>query len=219
MMRIKVCGMRQPENIEALLELPIDYIGFILYYKSKRYVGNTALAEWLEQNEALFEKVKKVGVVVNGSIHELLNVVHDYKLDFLQLHGDESAEYCREISLLWQASSVRRAKLIKAFSVDEDFDFSQTAAYEPYCSFFIFDTKGAGYGGTGRQFDWDLLNQYDGTLPFILSGGIGPDSLEDLQGFYHPRMAGIDLNSRFEIEPGLKNIPQLETFISKLNTL
>ena len=175
-MQIKVCGMREPQNIEELLGLPIDYVGFIFYPKSKRFVGQSELQSWLENGGGNWEGKQRVGVFVNASIDLVLNALHDYQLDYIQFHGTESPEYLRELQLLWQASSVRKAKMVKAFSIDADFDFNDTAAYAPYCSFFIFDTKGDGYGGTGEQFDWSLLDDYQGVTPFLLSGGIHEDS-------------------------------------------
>lgn len=220
MMQVKVCGMREPQNISALLELPIDFIGLIFYSKSKRYVGkDTTLPEWIIEHEERFGLIKKVGVFVNAGIDEILNATHDYHLDYIQLHGAESPEYCQELHLLWSASSVREAKLIKAFSVDEKFDFTKVAAYEPHCSFFIFDTKGADYGGNGLQFDWSLLSAYEGNTPFLLSGGIDPDSVEDLQKVEHPLLFGVDINSKFETEPAKKDITSVAAFVKAVKTI
>ncbi len=215
MIQVKVCGMRDPQNIEALLALPIDYIGFIFYPKSKRYVGDTDLSTWIQGNEEAFGLIKKVGVFVNENIHELFNYTHDYQLDYVQLHGTESPEYCREIASLWRASTVRSAQLIKAFSVDENFDFETTEAFEEHCSFFIFDTKGADFGGTGQQFNWDLLTDYKGSTPFLLSGGIHAQSVEAIQAIDHPMLMGVDINSRFETEPALKDIELIKGFVQE----
>ena len=214
-MNVKVCGMRQPANIEALSKLAIDYIGFIFYQKSPRYIGDDLLP-WLQNNPDVLEGIKRVGVMVNFEIDSVLNYTHDYQLDYVQLHGNESPEYCREIISFWDASSVRRADLVKAFSIDENFDFERTAAYEPHCTFFVFDTKGAGFGGTGKKFDWSLLNHYQGNIPFLLSGGIDPDSAEAIKALEHPKLMGIDLNSKFESEPGVKNIADLKLFLYEL---
>ncbi|NRB61835.1 MAG: phosphoribosylanthranilate isomerase, partial [Saprospiraceae bacterium] len=142
--------------------------------------------------------------------------VHDYQLDYIQLHGDESPEYCAELVDLWSFSSVRSAKLIKAFPVDEYVNFRDTAPYEPYADHFIFDTKGAGYGGTGREFDWSLLQDYLGTKTFLLSGGIQPDSFDAIRQVNHPQLIGVDINSGFEEEPALKNPLAVELFIERL---
>ncbi|MEO0341720.1 MAG: phosphoribosylanthranilate isomerase, partial [Bacteroidota bacterium] len=153
---------------------------------------------------------------VNENIHELFNYTHDYQLDYVQLHGTESPEYCREIRSLWGSSTVRSAQLVKAFSVDEDFDFDETEAYEEHCSFFIFDTKGPGYGGTGQQFDWELLQAYQGSTPFLLSGGIHADSAEAIKAIDHPMLMGVDINSKFETEPAMKDIDLIQNFIQQI---
>lgn len=217
MMQVKVCGMRQPDNISAMLALPIDMIGFIFYPESKRYAGEEpTLSDWVTEHEDTFNLVKKVGVFVNAGTSEVLNAIHDYELDFVQLHGSESPGYCQELELLWSASSIRKAKLVKAFSIDEKFDFAVTTAYEEHCSFFVFDTKGAGFGGTGRQFDWSLLEKYDGNTPFLLSGGIGEDSVEAILKLDHPMLLGVDINSKFETAPGLKDLAMVARFVNKI---
>ena len=215
-MKVKVCGMKDPENIKALLQLPIDMIGFILYPKSKRFVDAQVLPGWIEENLDLFGEVKRVGVFVNAELDQVLNGVHDYQLDYVQLHGSESPEYCETILSFWASSSVKSAQLIKAFSVDEDFDFSMTDPYTGSCSHFIFDTKGQDYGGNGVTFNWDLLNNYQGPTPFLLSGGIDLGMEADVQALSFPQMVGIDVNSRFEKEPGLKDINRIELFLKKL---
>lgn len=209
--------MREPENIEALLQLPIDYIGFVFHKDSPRYAGKEkGLKKWIEENEEKFGDVQRVGVFVNAEIDEILNTVHDYQLDFVQLHGEERPEYCRELQSFWEVSSMRKARLIKAFSIADDFDFHKTNAYSGLCSFFLFDTKGKQPGGTGHRFDWRLLDLYQGTTPFLLAGGIGPESADEILRFPHPQLHGVDLNSRFEIEPGLKSIEKLKAFVSTL---
>jgi len=216
MRQVKVCGMREPGNIKAVAKMPIQYMGFIFYGKSSRFVGNTGLSDWLANHTDILDGIHRVGVFVNAELDDILNQVHDFALDYVQLHGTESPEYCAELTNLWSFSSVRSAKLIRAFSVDESFDFSVTAAYEPYTELFIFDTKGAGYGGTGRQFDWSLLQQYHGTKSFLLSGGIQPDSVEAIQQVNHPQMIGIDINSGFEKEPAVKDPSAIASFIEQL---
>lgn len=217
-MKVKVCGMRTPENIEALSALPIDMIGFIFYPKSKRFVGKQkVLQKWLAESGDCLGEIQRVGVFVNAELDEILNAVHDYALDYVQLHGDESPEYCRELQRFWDYSSVRKAKLIKAFAIDEDFDFRETQAYAPHCALFIFDTKGPEYGGHGVAFNWSLLEQYDGAIPFLLSGGIGPDMAPEIRRLNFPQMVGVDINSRFESSPGVKEIDQIRRFVSELN--
>lgn len=219
-MQVKICGMRSPENIQAVLQLPINYMGFIFYPKSPRYVGNTDLGTWVSQHIEQFGTVKRVGVFVNAEFEAILNAVHDYQLDYVQLHGNESAEYCQEIKTYWDITSMRSAQLIKAFSVDENFDFEMTRAYERFCSLFIFDTKAKGdaYGGTGQQFNWSLLEQYQGMISYLLSGGIGAADSKMLRKLNFKQMVGIDINSRFETAPGEKDVHKIETFLNELNS-
>lgn len=214
-MQIKVCGMREPENIKALAELPVDMVGFIFYPKSPRFIGEKT-RQWLERNGSVLESKKRVGVFVNAEVEEILNAVHDFGLDFVQLHGDESPEYCLLLRTISEATSMRKFRLIKAFRVDEGFDFSGPNAFGPHCALFLFDTKTEAFGGSGRQFDWGLLQAYHGLTPFLLSGGIGPDSVEALRAFRHPQFYGLDINSRFETAPGLKDIEKIRVFIHEL---
>ena len=216
-MKIKVCGTKDPDNIRELLKLPIDMLGFIFHPGSPRYVGKQkALPAWIREHEAAFSGVLRAGVFVNAEIDEILNAVHDYGLDLVQLHGSEPPEYLRELSVFWEMSSLRRARLVKAFGVDERFDLASTAAYRPYCAWFLFDTRTDQHGGSGRRFDWSFLDPYDGETPFLLGGGIGPESVADLNAWQHPRWIGVDLNSRFETEPGLKDLAALKSFIQAL---
>lgn len=216
-MKVKVCGLREPENIEAVVGLGVDYVGFIFYERSSRFVGKTKLADWLNENEDVFTKTKKVGVFVNAEVDYILNTVHDYKLDYVQLHGNESAGYCRELKLLWSVSTLRKAHIIKAFSINPDFDFGTTNAYAESCPLFVFDTGGqTTHGGTGVKWDWDKLTRYRSPVPFLLSGGIGPGDAEAVRGLAHPQFAGVDLNSRFEEQPGLKDLALLSKFIEGL---
>lgn len=217
-MDTKVCGLREPENIRQIVDLGADYIGLIFYPKSPRYVGDRKeLATWLTEQEGLFANTKKVGVFVNAEMDEILNTVHDYRLDFVQLHGDESAGYCRELKLLWSVSTLRSAAIIKAFRIDEQFDFAETAPYTDSCALFVFDTGGRKeHGGTGEQWDWERLQEYQGPTPFLLSGGIGPEDALAVSRLDHPQLAGVDLNSRFELAPGEKNISTLGKFFGHL---
>lgn len=215
-MKIKVCGLKSPDNILAIAALPVDFIGLILYNGSPRNAASEQMIEWLEQNESALAGVKIAGVFVNAEIEDVLNAVHDYRLDFVQLHGDESPDYCRELDSFRSLSSMRTAKLIKAFRVDEQFDFSSVAAYASWCSYALFDTRSAEYGGSGRHFDWELLRQYGGPLPFLLSGGIAEEDAEALLQFRHPLMMGVDINSRFETAPAEKDVEKINRFIQTL---
>jgi len=217
-MIVKVCGMREPENLVQLLKLPMDWIGFIFYPASRRYVDEDMLSSWMTSHENLFEGKKKVGVFVNAQMDELLRTVHAFQLDVLQLHGEEHPNYLADLSRFRALGSLRNMEVIKAFRVNRDFDFRQTEAYQPYCNYYLFDTLGKERGGTGESFDWSLLEKYTYDTPFILSGGIGPHSLADLHLFSHPAWAGVDLNSQFEIQPGQKDVERINTFLQELKT-
>ncbi|WP_020567591.1 phosphoribosylanthranilate isomerase [Neolewinella persica] len=213
-MKVKVCGLRDPENIVEVLGLGVDYVGFIFHNRSKRFVGKSELSKWLQKNKDQFNGTKKVGVFVNAEVDYILNMVHDYQLDYVQLHGNESPGYCRELKLLWSVSTLRKATLIKAFSVDADFSFDMTNTYADSCPLFIFDTGGQkDHGGTGVKWDWSKLSEYQGLTPFLLSGGIGPEDAAEVAKVNHPQFAGVDLNSRFEVEPGVKDVIKLKRFL------
>jgi len=204
-MIIKVCGMRDGDNIRAVEKLEINWMGFIFYPESPRYVPDE------EKFNAVIQSCTKVrvGVFVNESREEIRRKVEKYRLDYVQLHGDESADFCRRLQEDGYA-------VIKAFSISSETDLQQTMAYEPFVAYFLFDTKGSKWGGTGRRFDWAVLEAYRGDVPFLLSGGIGPENVSDLQLFAHPLLAGIDLNSRFELSPALKDVDRLERFVNQV---
>lgn len=211
-MIIKVCGMRDPRNIEQVASLGVNWLGFIFYPQSPRYIHSSLLCASLSDLPLfiLHSSFQKVGVFVNATFEQMLETVDAYKLDYLQLHGNESPELCF-------ALQKRGIKQIKAISVSSVEDLKQTQDYEGYIDYFLFDTKCENYGGSGKQFDWSILSAYKGKTPFLLSGGLNPDSVESIRNFSHPRFAGIDLNSGFEIEPALKDIEKLATFLSELN--
>ena len=198
-MKIKVCGMRDAENIREVENLGIDMMGFIFWPKSKRYVS--------EKPEHLPISCKRVGVFVDENIDKVRHIADKYALDIIQLHGSESPEYAQEL---------REWKVIKAFNIATKEDLELTKPYEGIVDYFLFDTKGQSVGGNGEKFDWSVLDHYDGKTPFLLSGGIGPDDAERVKKFNHPKCIGIDLNSRFEISPGLKDVKKLKRFIEKL---
>jgi phosphoribosylanthranilate isomerase len=179
-------------------------MGFIFYAGSPRYVPDKD--EYLDAVQSCTKT--KVGVFVNETLEEILRKVTTFRLDYVQLHGDESPDFCRRLRDAGCA-------VIKAFSVSSEQDFGHVSAYEPFVEYFLFDTKSSERGGTGKRFDWSILEAYQGNNPFLLSGGIGAEYLEDLIAFSHPLIAGIDLNSRFELSPALKNIEKLEEFLSK----
>jgi phosphoribosylanthranilate isomerase len=191
--------MREAENIRAVEALGIDLMGFIFWPKSKRYVS--------ERPAYLPTNCKRVGVFVDEDIEVVKKIAHDYALDYIQLHGHESTAYCAQLKGL---------KLIKAFNIATAKDFEQTKSYEKLVDYFLFDAKGKSVGGNGTKFEWSVLDNYHGPTPFILSGGIGPDDATSIRRFHHPQLAGIDLNSKFEDAPALKNIQKLKTFLEQL---
>ena len=203
-MIIKVCGMKYPDNISDLSMLPIDFIGMIFYEKSPRYVSD------LQPEEINTRGKELVGVFVNASETEIMQMTNKYNLDLIQLHGSESPEFCKKLN--------ETMPVIKAFSIADASDFEQTKEYEGLWGYFLFDTKTPQYGGSGQKFDWQILKEYKGSMPFLLSGGISIDDVEAIKQIKHPRFEGIDLNSRFEIEPGLKDINKLSTALCALIT-
>ncbi len=192
--------MRDEENIREVEALGPDLMGFIFYPKSPRFVSK--VPEHLPS-------CKRVGVFVDEPAESLMQRVNAFGLDYIQLHGHESLDYC---SLLKD----KGLHLIKVFHIASAEDRSSVAAYEGLCDFFLFDTKTPAMGGSGRQFDWSILNGYEEKTPFLLSGGIGPESLDSLRIFNHPMLAGYDLNSRFESAPGVKDSSLLGPFIEEL---
>ncbi|MCY1635447.1 bifunctional phosphoribosylanthranilate isomerase/tryptophan synthase subunit beta [Marinifilum sp. D737] len=205
-MKIKVCGLKYSKNIKELVQLPIDYAGFIFYPKSPRYVGE----EFNAAIPALFPKsTRKVGVFVNEELNVLLAKGEKYKLDAIQLHGGESAEYCQKVK---EAGF----EVIKAFQMNDNFQFESLNEYEDVCDFFLFDTKTENYGGSGRKFNWEILENYKGSIPFFLSGGIGAQDAEQIKQLSHDKLYALDLNSGFELQPAKKNADQLEIFLNKL---
>lgn len=205
-MKIKVCGMKHAENISDLISLPIDMMGLIFYPKSPRYVSQLDLSDFSTSHPS----VKRVGVFVNADLNEILEKVDQHHLDFVQLHGNESPALCEELG--------KRISVIKAFSIAQEGDLKQTKEYEGSCNYFLFDTKTPQYGGSGQKFDWQILDAYQGETPFLLSGGISENDILALKRIQHPMFYGVDLNSRFEIEPGLKNINLLEKFIKEIKS-
>ncbi|MBC8987872.1 phosphoribosylanthranilate isomerase [Pedobacter sp. N36a] len=211
--KLKICGMLHPENIREVAALQPDYLGFIFFKGSKRYAGEV-LPEVLAN---LPENIMKTGVFVNETLETVLSLVDKYQLNALQLHGAESPEYCRELKVsLGSMTALNTVELIKAFGVDEAFDFSLLNSYTATVDYFLFDTQTPHHGGSGKQFDWQLLTKYTLDLPYFLSGGIAAESAEMLNSIVDHRLFSIDVNSKFEIEPGLKDLEKLKVFKSKL---
>jgi phosphoribosylanthranilate isomerase len=202
-MLVKVCGMKYEANISELSKTDIDFMGFIFYEKSVRYTENIPVS--------VPEHIQKVGVFVNKDISELKEIANTNQLDYIQLHGDEDAEYCK---------NVKNAglKLIKVFRIDESFDFNQCKPYSELAEMFLFDKKVKKYGGSGKKFDWDLLHKYREKVPFLLSGGISPEDHTLIKDMEHEYLTGVDLNSNFEKEPALKDVDMIKTFIKNLKS-
>lgn len=197
--------MKYPDNIKELNKLPIDLMGMIFYDKSSRYINGLTGYDLFE----VPQRIKLTGVFVNADINYIAEKIVQYGLDIIQLHGNESPAFCNELN--------KTMPVIKAFSIADASDFEQAKQYEGVADYFLFDTKTTQYGGSGQKFDWSILAEYKGNTPFLLSGGISIDDVEAIKEIKHPRFAGIDLNSRFETEPGLKDIELLQQFIKALN--
>lgn len=204
-MKTKICGMKNSSNILAVAALKPDFMGFIFYPKSPRN------AEPLDKNilDLLPKSIQKIGVFVNETLEIILTTVYKYKLDGVQLHGTEMSAMCKELR---NAGFI----VIKAFPVAEAYNFVVTKTYEGSCDYFLFDTKTDIFGGSGVKFDWSMLNEYTGKTSFFLSGGIAIDDADAILKINHPMFAGIDLNSRFELSPGLKDIDLLNAFLKNI---
>jgi len=204
-MKIKVCGMRQQGNIEELVALKPNFIGFIFYEKSPRFVGEELSEEYVK---TIPKNIKKVGVFVNANPGYILDMVKKYDLQYAQLHGNEMPDICRSLRQ-------KGVNIIKAFSIDENFNFAMLNNYKSFCDLFLFDTKGVMPGGNGVPFDWKLLKKYDNEKPFFISGGIDLDNIEEIITLSKTLpVYGIDVNSLFETEPGVKDISKLEELFS-----
>ena len=204
-MKFKVCGMKYQDNILEVAELQPHYIGFIFHEPSSRcFEGNIPI---------LPESIQKVGVFVDKPVEYIVQHIEKYQLDVIQLHGHESAEVCRLLKSTGKT-------VIKVFSIKDNFDFDVLDVYEEVCDYFLFDTKGRLPGGNGYAFNWKILDDYQSTKPFFLSGGIGIDEMDNLIKFKQSEASkfcyAVDVNSKFEIEPGLKNIDELKNFVNEL---
>lgn len=215
-MKVKVCGLTVKENIQEIIDNQADFCGFIFYPKSSRYIDEEQLKSWIADQSIQFGDTAKVGVFVDRQFDQILDRIHDFELDYVQLHGHESPEYCRQLRSFWEMTSMRNCAIIKAFAIDENFDFSVLAAYEKYCDLFLFDAKGKLPGGNGVQFDWSILSNYQGMTPFLLSGGITADDAEIIRKIETPQLTGVDINSGFEVEAGVKDAASVAQFIQKM---
>ena len=196
--------MRDVDNIIQTGMAGMDWMGMIFWQKSARYVDNPDTAK------AIPEGVKKVGVFVNELPENIVEKADKYSLDIIQLHGSEEVDTIRELRL-----RLHDKVFVKAISVSQTEDIRLAEMYDKEVDYLLFDTKCKSVGGSGRQFEWSILQNYKGDTPFLLSGGIGPDDAENVKAFKHPMMAGIDLNSKFELSPGLKDVEKLSAFIAE----
>lgn len=192
--------MRDSENIRAIEQTKADLMGFIFHPKSPRFVAS--LPEYMPK------KQKRVGVFVNASLEQILAKAQKFSLEYIQLHGDEPPAFCSELKN-------RELKVIRAQRIANADDIIRAESYN-MADLMIFDTKTELYGGSGKKFNWQLLENYKGCVPFLLSGGIRSDTFEEIKAFFHPQFAGIDLNSGFEISPALKDVGKLNNFIEKI---
>lgn len=202
-MKIKVCGMKFPDNVQSVASLHPDYMGFIFYKESPRFVGG----DFSLQGE--YEATRKVGVFVNETTGEILRKLKSIDSTTAQLHGNESVAQCDDLKS-------RGIEVIKVFSVDDDFDFQKTNDYKDVADYFMFDTRGKLYGGNAKTFDWTILERYDQSVPFFLSGGLNTDNVKVLSRLDGMNIHAVDLNSGVEDEPGLKNIDKIKSIMSCL---
>ena len=218
--KLKICGMKFQENILEIASLKPDYMGFIFYEKSPRNFEN--------EIPEISSEIKKTGVFVNASSHFILEKASRYNLQAIQLHGEENPQLCKDLRKeLKKLKETSEVEIIKVFSVNEEFDLDLIIPYEDKVDYFLFDTKGKNKGGNGIAFNWDILKEYPSKKPFFLSGGIGIEELESIKSLIaefqkkgkEDLLYAIDVNSKFEIEPGLKNFENLELFQHKLNFL
>jgi phosphoribosylanthranilate isomerase len=203
--KIKICGMRDPDNILEISSLLPDYIGFIFYPGSLRFAGN--LPPEIRAEIPAF--IKKVGVFVNEDEEKLVETCSAYGIGTVQLHGDESPGYCENLV-------EKGLRIIKVFNIGKNLNTNIMEPFQEACSYFLLDTASAEHGGSGQKFDWNLLEEYDLEIPFFLSGGIGPDDARMIREMEHPMLFGVDINSLFETSPGFKDMELCEKFIGRI---
>ena len=232
-MKIKVCGMRDAQNIRDVAALDIDLMGFIFYPKSPRFVSlissqagiipdysperlNMAVNADGKPGYIFPKRIKRVGVFVDEMPQTIITYVYNYSPDYIQLHGKETPTLIDNLRRTLVPDLVPDIKVIKAFGITSADDLQQCEAYEGYADLFLFDTRTPLKGGSGRQFNWSVLEAYHGRTPFLLSGGIGPEDADRVKAFHHPQCVGIDLNSRFETAPAMKDVELLSKFIKQI---
>ena len=210
--------MRDADNIRDISALGVDMIGLIFYPPSPRYVQQFSSGAGIIPDYApdMGKTPLRVGVFVDDMPQNIGTRVYNYKLDYIQLHGNEPRETLENLRATIDPDIKPKIKIIKAISVSSAEDIKKYKEYVGAADLFLFDTKCKTVGGSGELFDWQVLQAYDGDVPFLLSGGIGPDDAERIQNFHHPKCIGIDLNSKFEIEPALKDVEKLKQFLVKV---
>ena len=197
--------MKYPKNIQAVADLVPDYMGYIFYEKSPRFAQDLDV-EYLNN---LAANINRVGVFVNKDFNSIIQICSKYGLNTVQLHGEETPELCTRLKSFG-------LNVIKAFGVNAQFNFEKLNPFKDCCDFFLFDTKTVDYGGSGKRFNWELLKQYQLNIPYFLSGGISLDDLDEIKKIKNVNMFAIDVNSRLEIEPGLKDVETLKILINRI---
>lgn len=226
--------MREPNNINAVSQLNIDLLGFIFWPASSRYVKNILIDDEfvppynqkrLDQPQDVTNlstlnlgQIKRVGVFVDDTTESIVRHTLNFSLDYIQLHGNESRQMCETLRSTIKSNLNSDIKIMKAISISSQQDIMKYHEYEGVVDFLLFDTKCFTFGGSGVKFDWNMLEFYDGDIPFFLSGGIGPESVARVKAFSHPQFLGVDLNSRFEDAPGVKNVDRLKQFINEIRS-
>ena len=205
-MKLKVCGMKYPDNAGAVAALMPDYMGFIFYKSSKRYCAETLTTEFVK---ALPASIIKTGVFVNESLEEVLRISAEYGFKAVQLHGHETPEFCL-------SCKKEGMEVIKVFHIGEKMDWSVLEPYKKVADYFLFDTKTPEYGGSGNRFNWEILKEYDNKVPLFLSGGVDESILEEFDTLKNVNIYALDINSRFELEPGLKDVERIKKFAERL---
>ncbi|MBR6978797.1 MAG: phosphoribosylanthranilate isomerase [Prevotella sp.] len=230
-MIVKVCGMREAENLRQVSELDVDWVGMVFWLDSPRFVKQrrarggfypdysplaTKITELggLPALAAVENKPRRVGVFVDDMPQSIVTRVYNFYLDMVQLHGEESPVMIQNLQRT--LADIRPVKVIKTIKVEGPEDFAKCKQYEGVVDYFLFHNKCQQEGGSGEQFDWNVLDAYDGQVPFLISGGIGIDDVERIKAISHPKFLGVDINSKFEIEPGLKDVEAVKLFVEKL---
>ncbi len=208
-LKLKICGLRDTENVREVIGVSPDYTGFIFYSGSPRYAGEKLSDELLQ---LVPDSIKKVGVFVDEPLESVFHIAGMNRLDMIQLHGNENAEYCKDIKQ-------QGYDIIKSIMIGDGFKYRNMEQYIGVIDFFLFDTKGMLYGGSGMAFDWQVLNDYPFRTPFFLSGGLSLENIEQVLNIQSPHLAAVDVNSRFEISPGIKDVNKLIALKEKLKQM